>query len=136
VGIAVENAVVGTAGGGDRVVQERRRAGVGEPWRDGARGWGCGGRVARGGGGALAMTSCGDGAVEVVLRRGWGSPGETTREGGAVEARRGAGVGEAAEALSLVWATTSRWASQEACTSYWQAKIVPHWSLNCAHTCL
>jgi hypothetical protein len=44
------------------LVQERRRAGVGEPWRDGARGWGCGGHGVRGwGGGALAMAACGVG---------------------------------------------------------------------------
>jgi hypothetical protein len=41
--------------------------------------------VARGGGGALAMTARGDGAVV------------TARGGGAAEARRGAGVGEAAD---------------------------------------
>jgi hypothetical protein len=93
VGRGAENAVAGTAGGGDRAMQERRHAGVGEPWRDGARGWGCGGRAACGGWGALAMTARGDGAVEVVLRagvgepwrddaRGWGCGGETGRGGG------------------------------------------------------
>jgi hypothetical protein len=65
-------------------VQERRRAGVGEPWRDGARGWGYGGRGTRVGG-ALARTARGGGAVETASR------------GGAVEATRHTEVGEAVD---------------------------------------
>jgi hypothetical protein len=89
--------------------------------------------VARGGGGALAMTARGDGAVE------------TTRGGGAVEARRGAGVGEAAEALSpgqlrRLWALSGPQQvdgpPRKRVLRIGKLKIVPHWSLNCAHTCL
>jgi hypothetical protein len=54
--------------------------------------------VAHGGGGALAMTARGDGAVV------------TAHGGGVVEARRGAGVGEAADQFQSLEQLRRLWA--------------------------
>jgi hypothetical protein len=97
--------------------------------------WGYGGRGARGWG------SPGDDGA-----RGWGSGDDARGWGcGGVAGRGGAGGGEAAEALSpgqlrRLWALSGPQQvdgpPRKRVLRIGKLKIVPHWSLNCAHTCL
>jgi hypothetical protein len=90
------------------------------------------------------MRESGGGAENAVARRRRARVGEgrRTRRSCCGNRSDGAGGGGAAEALTvlqqwaLVWATTSKWASQKRVFRICKPNLVPHHVLNCAHTCL
>ena len=115
----------------------------------GARGWGALAMMAHAGG--LEATVRGGGPVDTACVGGaaattrGGGPVDTTRAGGAEATARGGGPvdtaregGEAAVALSTVGFSGPQadGPPRKSVIHIGKLKIVPHCSLNCAHTCL